>query len=47
MYKILIRPVLIYASETWTVSKINDRRLSLFEKKVLRCSFGVKQENEK
>jgi len=46
MYKVLIRPVIIYASETWTVSKANERRLSLFERKVLRCIFGAKQENE-
>ena len=45
MYKILIRPVLTYASEIWTLSKTNERRLSLFERKVLRCVFGAKQEN--
>ena len=45
MYKVLIRPVLTYASETWTLSKTNERRLSLFERKVLRCIFGAKQEN--
>ena len=45
MYKVLIRPVLIYASETWTLSKTNERRLSLFERKVLRCIFGAKQKN--
>jgi hypothetical protein len=45
MHKILIRPVLTYASETWTVPKINERRLSLFERKVLRYIFGAKQEN--
>ena len=45
MYKVLIRPVLIYASETWTRTKTNERRLSLFERKVLWCIFGAKQEN--
>ena len=30
MQTVLIRPVLTYASETW--SKINKRRLSLFER---------------
>jgi len=28
MYKLLIRPVLTYASETWTPSKIKEWRLS-------------------
>ena len=32
-------------SETWTLSKTNERRLSLFERKVLRCIFGAKREN--
>ena len=45
MYKVLIRPVLTYASETWTLSKIKERRLVLFERKVLRCIIGAKQEN--
>jgi len=31
MYKVLIRSVLTNASETWTVSKANERRLNLFE----------------
>ena len=46
MYKVLIRPVLTYASETWTLSKTIERRVSLFERKALRCIFGAKQENE-
>jgi hypothetical protein len=44
-YKVLIRPVLTDASETWTLSEINEWRLSLFERKVFRCIFGAKQEN--
>jgi hypothetical protein len=30
---------------TWTLSKINERRSGLFERRVLRCIFGAKQEN--
>jgi hypothetical protein len=41
IYKVLIRP----ASETWTVSETNERRLILFERKVLRCISGAKQVN--
>jgi len=44
MYKVLIRPVLTYASQMWTLSKTNERQLSLFERKVLRCIFVAKQE---
>jgi hypothetical protein len=46
MYKVHIRPVNTYASETWILSKANEWPLSLFERKVLRCIFGAKQENE-
>jgi hypothetical protein len=46
MYKVPIRPVLTYASETWSLSKANESRLSLFERKVLRSIFGAKQEND-
>jgi len=46
MYKVLIRPVLTYASETLTVSKANEWLLRLFERKALQCIFGAKQENE-
>ena len=42
MYKVLIR----HASKTWTLSKTNERQLSLSEGKVLRCIFGAKRENE-
>ena len=45
MYKVLIRPVLTYDSETWTLSKTSERRLSLFERKLLRCIFGAKKDN--
>jgi len=46
IYNVRIRPVLTYASETWTVSKANEWRLSLFERNGIRCIFGAKQENE-
>jgi hypothetical protein len=44
MYKVLIRPVITYASETWTLSKTNERWLGLFGRKLLRCIFGAKRE---
>jgi hypothetical protein len=44
-YKVLNRPILTYTSETWTLSITSERRLSLFQRKVLRCIFGAKQEN--
>jgi hypothetical protein len=45
MYKVLVRPVLTYASETWTLLKTGDRLLSVFERRIFRCIFGTMQEN--
>jgi hypothetical protein len=39
-----VRPVLIYASETWVLSKADERSLGLFERRVLRCIFGAVQD---
>jgi hypothetical protein len=36
LYKIFIRTVLTYGSETWTLSKNSENALSTFERKVLR-----------
>jgi hypothetical protein len=46
MYKALIRPVLTYASETWTLSKANERWLGLFERKVLDAFLERNKRNE-
>jgi hypothetical protein len=40
MYKVPVRPVLTYASETLTLSKTDERLLSVFERRILRCIFG-------
>jgi hypothetical protein len=45
MYKVLVRPVLTYASETWTLSKTDERLLSVFERRILGYIFGAVQEN--
>jgi hypothetical protein len=41
LYKVLVRPVVTYASETWTLTKTDKRVLGLFERKILRSIFGV------
>ena len=40
LYKTLIRPVLACGSETWVLSKSDEARLGVFERKVLRAIFG-------
>jgi hypothetical protein len=42
----LIRPVLLYGSETWVLAKREVNQLLVFEKKVLRTICGPKIEND-
>jgi hypothetical protein len=41
----LIRPVLLYGSETWVLTKREGNQLLVFETKVLRTIFGPEIEN--
>jgi hypothetical protein len=41
----LIRPVLLYGSETWVLTKREENQLLVFERKVLRTIWGPKIEN--
>jgi hypothetical protein len=45
MYKVLVRPVLSYASQTWPLSRLDERLLSIFERRILRYIFGQVEEN--
>lgn len=40
IYKTLIRPVLLYGHETWTLRAEDQRALGVFERKVLRTIYG-------
>jgi hypothetical protein len=44
LYKVVVRPVATYASETWTLTKADERALGLFERKVLRSILGAVQD---
>ena len=41
----MIRPVLLYGSETWVLTKREENQLLVFERKVLRTISGPKIEN--
>jgi hypothetical protein len=45
MYKVLAKPVLSYATETWPLSRMDERLLSTFERRILRYIFGPVEEN--
>jgi hypothetical protein len=45
MYKVLVRQVLSYASETWPLSRLDERLLSIFEWRILKYIFGPVEEN--
>ncbi|KAJ4441925.1 hypothetical protein ANN_11787 [Periplaneta americana] len=44
IYKTVILPVVLYGCETWTLTLREERRLRVFENKVLRKIFGAKRD---
>src|SRR5215469_11694499 len=43
IYRTIILPVVLYGCETWSLTKREERRLSVFENRVLRRVFGPKR----
>jgi len=43
-YRIIILPVVVYKCETWSLTLREERRLRVFEHRVLRRIFGPKRE---
>jgi hypothetical protein len=40
IYKTMIRPVVTYSLETWTLTAKDENSLRIFEKQILRKIFG-------
>lgn len=45
IYKTIIRPTVVYASETWTLNKSEQNKLARWERKVVRRTMGGKKED--
>ena len=43
-YKTIIQPVVLYGCETWSLTLREERRLRVFENKVLRKISGAKKD---
>ena len=41
MYKTLIRPVVCYGAETWTLSQMDSNKLRIFERRIVRRIYGA------
>ena len=44
IYRIIILPAVLYGCETWTVTLREERRLRVFENRVLRIIFGPRRD---
>jgi len=47
IYRIIIRPVVLYGCETWSLILWKEGRLRVFENRVLRRVFGTKRDGVK
>jgi hypothetical protein len=46
IYRTVILPVVLYGYETWSLTLREERRLRVFENRVLRRIFGPKREED-
>ena len=44
IYRIIILPVVLYGCESWSLTLREERRLRVFENRVLRRLFGLKKD---
>jgi len=44
IYRTIILPVVLYGCETWSLTLLEERKLSVFENRVLRRIFGPRRD---
>jgi hypothetical protein len=44
IYKTIIRPVVLYGCETWSLTLREEHRLRVFENRIIRRIFGPKRD---
>jgi hypothetical protein len=45
LYKTLLRPIILYGSESWALTKTEENKLKIFERNILRKIYGLVNEN--
>jgi hypothetical protein len=46
LYKTLVRSIVLYACGSWALTKKDEKKLMIFERKILRRMFGTKKNTE-
>ena len=47
IYKTIILPVVLYGNEAWSLTLREERRLRVFENRILRRTFGPKKDENR
>jgi hypothetical protein len=45
IYNTLIRPVILYGNESWTLTKADEEKLKIFKRSILGNIYGPTREN--
>lgn len=46
LYKVIVKKIALYASNTWAMNKLDEKKIEVFERMILRKIFGPKRNND-